>query len=121
MEIEIGEYVRTKTGYVGKVMTRKGGYGLWYELDINKEIQDNIQIGWVHEDKIANHSKDIIDLVEVEDYVKTEDEFGIIEIYYIDDNEMIQAIKEDLALNNFKLKTILTKEQYERDCYRLEE
>lgn len=120
MKIKLGEYVRTKNGSVGKVIDQEAGYGEWYELGDNG-IPNNIKNGWALEAKIAKHSKNIIDLIEVGDLVETEDEFGIIRIYYIDENEMIQAIKEDLALNNFKIKSILTHEQYKNNAYRLEE
>lgn len=39
--IEVGEYVRTKSGFIGKIITRQGGYELRYKLDIDKEIQSN--------------------------------------------------------------------------------
>ncbi len=70
MEIEVGDFVRTKSGFIGKVIARHGGYGLYYELNIKKEIQNNMMNGIVHEDNIVKHSKHIIDLIGERRYFK---------------------------------------------------
>ena len=68
MDIKKGDYVRTKSGFIGKVIGRHGGYGLHYELDVNKEIQENLMNGIVREDNITKHSFNLIDLLEVRRY-----------------------------------------------------
>ena len=68
MKIKVGEYVRTKSGFIGKVIGRHGGYGLHYELDVNKEIQENLMNSIVREDYITKHSFNLIDLIEVRRY-----------------------------------------------------
>ncbi|MCI8700038.1 MAG: hypothetical protein HFJ47_01690 [Clostridia bacterium] len=122
-KIEIGEYVRTKTGHIGKIIGRHGGYGLHYELDVKKELQNNMINGIVREDNILKHNKNIIDLIEVGDFVNG---YTVITI-----NHKEQYITT-LLVNNFgekaikvlqdnEIKTILTKEWYNQNCYRLEE
>lgn len=114
---KIGEYVRTKNGYIGKIITRQGGYGLRYELDINKEIQNNWKYGWIHEDNIKKHSFNKIDLIEDFDYVNG----------YLCRNINGKMCNFDLnmmewtPLENIDIwDNILTHEQYENNCYRLE-
>ena len=64
-------------------------------------------------------SESIIDLVEIEDIVFTEDFYGY-SFIHIYDEEMLEALKEDVK-NEVKIKSILTHEQYEQNCCRLEE
>ena len=119
-EIEVGEYVRTKSGFIGKIVTRKGGYGLRYQLDIDKEIQDNWINGWVHEDNIVNHSKNKVELVEAGDYVNG---WKVLAKTKIKNNEMqvcILTCFEDehwITINNETLKTIVTKESFKEREY----
>ena len=116
MKIEIGEYVRTKSGFIGKVITRHGGYGLHYELNIKKEIQNNMMNGIVREDNIVKHSKHIIDLIEVGDYVNGK---------YVKEINQYKNGKSIIALigiiDEQDIKTIVTKEQFNLAEYRLEE
>lgn len=64
-------------------------------------------------------SENIIDLIEIEDIVFTED-FNGYSFIHIYSKEMLEALKEDVK-NEVKIKSILTHEQYEQNCYRLEE
>ena len=104
MKIEVGEYVRIKSG----------------KIDIFKEKDENYMFArcekntyWILD--IINHSKNIIDLIEVGDYVNGE---RILDITgdYIHTNETDH--------NKFYLekhiKTILTKEQYIQNCYKID-
>lgn len=74
---------------------------------------------------IANHSKQLIDLIEVKDVIKyrinnistTLETKGYIEgIVDISDEEMLQRIKND---KNYHIQTILTEEQYLANCYKV--
>ena len=94
-KIKINEYVRTKKGKIFQ-------YG-----------KGRVYLG--KDNAIVNHSKDLIDLIEVGDYVNGE---RILDITgdYIHTNETDH--------NRFYLakhiKTILTKELYEANCYTVE-
>lgn len=61
-------------------------------------------------------SKSIIDLVEIEDIVFTED-FNGYSFIHIYSKEMLEALKEDVK-NEVKIKSILTHEQYEQNCFK---
>ena len=76
-------------------------------------------------ENIANHSKQLIDLIEVKDVIKyrinnistTLETKGYIEgIVDISDEEMLQRIKSD---KNYHILEILTKEQMEDNCYKV--
>ena len=64
-------------------------------------------------------SKNIIDLIEVGDIVFIND-FAGYDFVYINDKEMLEALKEDIQ-NGVEIKSIMTHEQYEQNCCRLEE
>ena len=62
-------------------------------------------------------SENIIDLIEVDDIVFTEDFIGysFIHIYSV---EMLEALKEDVK-NEVIIKSVMTHQQYEQNCYKL--
>ena len=62
-------------------------------------------------------SKNIIDLIEVGDIVFIND-FAGYDFVYINDKEMLEALKEDIQ-NGVEIKSIMTHEQYEQNCYKL--
>ena len=96
--MEIGEYVRTKKGKIFKYGKGRAYLG-----------KDNA---------IIKHSKNIIDLIEVGDFVnemRVYNEGGKLAI------ELAEHIPSYKLIENIKIKTILTHEQYEANCYKLEE
>ena len=132
MEIEVGEFVRTYNGLIGKVnkIEEKGsGLRLAGEFSSDEIIQFND--GKFYERRarkkdITKHSKNLIDLIKEGDYVngyKTielkksniKDDGICILVYRNHQYEQWETIFEN------EIKTILTHEQYEKNCYRLEE
>ena len=118
MEICVGEYVRTKEGEIHKVIKIIEDDGDWdyYCCENNT--------GYFAMD-IANHSKQLIDLIEVKDVIKyrinntstTLETKGYVEgIVDISDEEMLQRIKND---KNYEILEILTKESYMANCYKV--
>lgn len=114
-KIEVGEYVRTKEYGISKVI----------KVLNNRVFVDNLGFAVINKD-IAKHSKNIIDLIEVEDIVKYRindistalERKGYIQgIRYIEDKEMLENLKD----KNLEILSILTKEQYENNCYKVEE
>lgn len=117
-KIEVNEYVRTRAGHINKITN----------IDENGLIYWNkIQCGWSEqqlEDIIVKHSKQLIDLIGCGDIVNRHliidkyedvDEYGndfwclIIE----DDSLLNKTIREE------DIKTILTKENYMANCYKV--
>lgn len=108
-DIEVGEYVRTKEGEIHKVIKIIEDDGDWDYYCCGNNV------GYFAMD-IANHSKQLIDLIEVGDFVNGKEVIEIIEI-----NEKIYLITDYCPQNYIKtdIKTILTKEQYLANCYKV--
>lgn len=117
MEIEVGEYVRTNRG-IGQVLEIKtaktkmyGRHDVVYRIDICPRM-------YITDTNIIKHSNNIIDLIEVGDIVFMED-FSGYDFIYINDKEMLEALKQDVK-DGVKIKSILTKELYQANCYTVE-
>ena len=122
MNIEVGEYIRTKYDGIHKV-----------SIDYKNRVAD--ENGNIHFlDEIVQHSKKIIDLIEVGDYIN---EYKVLEI----EDSIYENSKRILIYKNNKesyerwiyiqeydgkihtqddIKTILTKEQHQSNCYTVE-
>ncbi len=112
MEIKENEFIRTKTGKIDKVINNN--YYMSQYIECEKRI--------VEKENIVKHSFNIIDLIEVGDFVN---ENEVIDKYLF--NGEIPVLETTGDETNAKcmcegdIKTILTHEQYERNCYRLED
>ena len=104
--LEVGDFVRVN-GIIGKV-EQIGNSLFWIENGSSYSLDD----------KSVNHSKNIIDLIEVGDIVHTRDVLNE-DIVYIWSEEYLKALKEDLN-NGIELVEILTHEQYMKNCYTVE-
>lgn len=108
MKIEVGEYVRTN-GIIGKV-EQIGNSLFWLEDGSNYSLSN----------KSIKHSKNIIDLIEVGDYVNGYPVRRIAnfnnELCNFDLNTMEWTPLRDIDVYY----NILTKEQYMQNCYTVE-
>ena len=132
MEIGVGEYVRTRKG-IAKIKEKIGkvwDIGIAYEVDKNgTDIIDTSFNEFIYETDIIKHSKNILDLLEYDDFIViTENGYPLQiremwenggELNISLSNEMIfEDIKND---KEFEIKQILTREMFEANVYRLEE
>lgn len=113
-EIEVGEYVRTKTGKLDKVINNN--YYMTQYIGCEK--------GLVAKANIVKHSKNIIDLIEVGDYVngyKIDEitDWGVLVHKANGINKSGFSIP--VAQYREDIETILTHEQYEQNCYKVKE
>ena len=124
-DIEVNEYVRlARNQGINKIIDI---YDKKYELetDIANEwgeftcILEEYQL----KDEIINHSKQLIDLIECGDFVNG---YKVISVDYDVMNDTTECIELDLNSNyqyNFisirQIQTILTKEQYMANCYKV--
>ena len=120
MEIEIGEYVRTKDGIIDKIKTINK-YGTVTKYD-DKEDKISVATNYyinsgleVNEDDIVKHSKIISEIIEIGDYVNGK------RIHKIDkgQNYCYLYYENCKTLVDYQIKTILTHEQYEQNCYKV--
>lgn len=104
-EIEVGEYVRTKKGAVGKLIEIDKKAAAYY-LDCLKCVSLK---------NIVKHSKQLIDLIECGDYVN-----GKL-IHKIDKgpNYCYLYYGNCKTFVDYQIQTILTKEQIAANCYKV--
>ena len=129
MKLEVGDYVRTKNNGVCKLYREfhedsvDVGICVFHEIDgffIDKE-----EINYIEKDDILKSSKNIIDLIEEGDYVNGNKVIRIETSSYPEDKnvKIIVCCGDDdyYSYYNEDIKTILTKEQYENNCYKVED
>lgn len=116
MEIEVGEYVRTKNGEIHKIIEiNNPNDELWTYYKFENNMGD-------YKEKIVKHSKNIIDLVEVGDYVNG---FYIDELPRNPDYKILWHTSkygdDDQAFEEKDIKSIVTHEMFESIEYKVEE
>lgn len=115
-KIEVGEYVRTKNGFIAKVDSLCG----MIENTVHLENQK-----WFDIKNIVKHSKQLIDLIEKDDYVNGSKVLAVMENMETGElhlemtsnytNEKIG----DCTIYDKDIKIILTKESYMANCYKV--
>ena len=109
MNVEVGDFVRTN-GIIGKV-EQIGNSLFWLEDGSSYSLSD----------KEIKHSKDITDLIEVGDVIEVHFPVrNIIRKIYVDEYFEDSMILNGIINGNVILKTILTKEQYMQNCYKID-
>ena len=115
--IEIGEYVRVNSDFrticigIGKVVNKNQNTIYVSMSNNNLPISFNVN-------QIVKHGKQLENLIEVNDIVNG---YRILEIYEATETneERILDIGYGQAIFNNEIKTILTKEQMEANCYKV--
>lgn len=122
--IEVGEYVRTKRGIAKVLEVKTVKTKMYGKHDVAYRI-DKCPRMYITETEFIKHSKDIIDLIEVGDYVNGH----LARAIYLDGaRKYIKLDNSCSPENNFtgirtykkEIKTILTKEQYMQNCYKID-
>lgn len=114
MEICLNEYVRTNDGYIGQVkdIVCKG-----YPI---KKLEGYIVLddedGTILNPEEVKHSFNIIDLIEEGDIVNGQIVYKEEEGLAVERAENIMCYE---LIKEIKIEEILTHEQYERNCYRI--
>lgn len=112
MDIKVGEYVRTKLGKIDKVKNNNYYMQQYIECEKGLYLRDNI----------TKHSANITDLIEVGDYVNGR---LVLAVDYKKQNICLLIPLNDTKANTNimwygyeDIKTILTHEQFEANCYK---
>ena len=115
-KLEVGMYVRTKDGYIAKCIYYDNELGNFYGFDsvVRKSFSDTYDFIYCNEEKyITKTSHNIIDLIEVGDYVNGE---KVYYCYCADEDSSglyINMSKARIWLNKpSQIKSIVTKEQF---------
>lgn len=120
MDIEVGEYVRTKRG-ISKVLEVKTVKDKMYGRHDVAYLIDKCTRMYITETEFIKHSKNIMDLIEVGDFVNG----NIVTDKYLFAGEM-PVVETSGNETNAKclckkdIQSILTKEQYSQNCYTVE-
>ena len=127
-KIEVGEYIRTIDGYIRKVINinEKGTYKALCYGKYLVDVPYKNSLG-ISAKKIKSHSKNIIDIIEKEDYIngyKVEqvfiDPFTRKKRLQIEGTEVNwQGDMSCVYLEVEEIKSILTHKLYEENCYKV--
>lgn len=107
-EIEVDEYIRTEKGYILKV-------------DNEKKVLKGLKFLDVQYGKVTNHSKDILDLIKAGDILKIKEDDEVCYIGLEKDTITVNYsdIKESIKNGECELLAILTKEQFNSNCFKV--
>ena len=116
MKLEVGMYVRliNNDGMLGKIITITNSNNNFVEIQF-QNIKMEIPTFFI---KKASHN--IIDLIELNDIVQIKENIdNHSKSYFIGIDEMatLRTMEERIKNNNLILESILTKEQFENNCY----
>ncbi len=123
MEIKVGDYVRTKSGFIDKIININDFRepSMKYALEQPSWNDDIVFIG---EEDIIKSSPNIIDLIEVEDYVNGQKVFDKLydelnKCWYLK-LEIGEVFGKYARTYQQHIKSIVTKEQFSQIEYSLE-
>lgn len=120
-KFEIGEYVRTKKGKIDKVERFSVGCCVWHCE--NGMCIDECNCVGTHLEDIVKHSKQLIDIIEVGDLVNGYKVINVINEGPCPSGKCvdIDSSKDssECTLWENDIQTILTKEQFEANCYKV--
>lgn len=114
-KIEVGEYVRTKDGIIDEVIIEYNGKCNNPNCNM-KHI--SCKCNYYDEKDIVKHSKNIIDLIEVGDYVNG-DKVDETRISCFDSIIFVNNYAKEL--HNEEIKSVVTKEQFNSIKYEIKE
>lgn len=122
-EIKIGEYVRTREGYLGKLIAINEQDYNYLVVDTTREIRSDEYPAtylYLKNEDIVKHSKNIIDLIEVGDIIEVQT--GLYNKYktIIQDEDTLISMQESLK-KFLTIKVIVTHQQFEQIKYIVEE
>ena len=123
-EIQVREYVRlARNQGINKIIDEDDDGFLILDVIIADEYGDEcfeIALQDINKE-ILKHSKNIIDLIEKDDYINGEKVIDIFNPEFLSLGELPYVRTQNNKYEEQDIKTILTKEQMENNCYRIEE
>ena len=120
MKIEVGEYIRTKQGDISKVRYVDEEHIFLKDCVWSKnDLYEKIDVLYFDDEEIAKHSKNIIDLIEVNDivtyWIDTQSYNGWVQNFI--DKELLKDMKKNFIEED--IKSIVTHEQIEDMEYKV--
>ena len=116
MKLEVGMYVKTKNGYICKIININD----YREPNMKYGIEANYlrDIMFIGDNDIAKASYNIIDILEVGDYVNGVKVINIDDEWIIMSNMQVPILK---SIANGMIKSVITHEQMEQMEYKVGE
>ncbi len=115
-KIEVGEYVRIDNDNMNRIgigkVTRIVNESIYANMNNKYNLPVCFQIN-----NIVNHSKQLIDLIEVGDIVEIRTGLHSSFKYFVENEDNLLLLEEKVK-QFWNIKTILTKEQFEANCYK---
>ena len=122
MDIKVGEYVRTKRG-IAKILEVKIVQPKMYGKQDKAYLIDKCPRMYITETEFIKHSFNLIDLIEVGDYVNG---YKVISVDKNATENCIECIELDRNnayeyqfISSKDIQSILTHEQFEANCYKV--
>ena len=119
-ELKVGMYVRTKKGRIAKIIDEIDNSGSMHENNIVYKLDDNSLLA-LNSQKVKNASHNITDLIEGNDIILGYDG-KIYQVWKIYKDYVFTYSKnkygQTITLVDYQIDKILTKEQFENNCYR---
>lgn len=117
-DIEVGEYVRINNDF------RLIALGIGKVIGINKDsiyVKMNFELPFsFKKENIANHSKQLIDLIECGDIIEIRTGLHSNFKYFVENEDNLLLLKEQVK-QFWNIEKILTHEQFETNCYEIKE
>ncbi|MCI8486117.1 MAG: hypothetical protein HFJ20_03295 [Clostridia bacterium] len=120
-EIKINDYIKTKSGNIYKVRS----ITKFSDGDIHIAVKE--QTIFLRPNEIAKHSKNIKELVQAGDFIngmqvdEFDDEEGTVLGIPVYEDGLFNTLNFYVPIESINIKTILTKEKFENECYKVEE
>lgn len=122
-KLSVGMYVRTKKGKIAKIINKCDNDGSLHKENFVWGLDDGSILA-LHSQKVIKASFNIIDLIEVGDYVNGSKVIKIENVENYPDLSSVKIEKSDFRYGVYEtvfekdIKTIVTKEQFESMSYR---
>ena len=117
--LSVGMYIRTKDGIIAKVDYIDDNT-IFFDKDLYRTYSDSIN--FLEKDnleRIVKASYNIIDILEVGDYVNGRE---VVDIFYdADDDAMDVCVLGSIVYDNNEVKSVITHEQMEQMAYKVGE
>ena len=130
-KIEVNEYVRTKEGFIYKIENGEEFYedsvdvGIGIIPDVDGIWIDRECLDYIDKRDIVKHSKRLINLIEKDDYVNGSKVLAVMEdmetgeLHLEMTSDYTNEEIGDCTIYDKDIKTILTKESYMANCYKV--
>lgn len=119
---KFGIWGRTNLGEIFRFAWIEDSSGVVYDRKImllDNDGNNPEEYCFNYEEHIIKHSKQLIDLIEIGDILEFREYFKKSEKIGISDMDMLSDIKQAIRDKKIEVLSILTKEQYMANCYKV--